>query len=153
VTDSAKDTEAHAVKWDLRHPDFNAPFAHTDAPFLSATPGGAWVAVGYDEFIESGSGDLAQVAWRQPGIVFFKYLHGMRSSGVQRGRAAGPCAASRLRAVAPGRSDVPRQLRHPWLPRATRRLHPWSTVVAGGARSTWMTYTLPMRLPRGVLSV
>lgn len=74
--DSAKDTEAHAVKWDLRHPDFNAPFAHTDAPFLSATPGGAWVAVGYDEFIESGSGDLAQVAWRQPGIVFFKYLLG-----------------------------------------------------------------------------
>ncbi len=30
-----------------------------------------------DEFIESGSGDLAQVAWRQPGIVFFKYLLGM----------------------------------------------------------------------------
>ncbi|MGP4053884.1 cytochrome P450 [Mycobacterium sp. 4D054] len=30
-----------------------------------------------DEFIESGSGDLAAVAWRQPGIVFFKYLLGM----------------------------------------------------------------------------
>lgn len=30
-----------------------------------------------DDFIESGSGDLAQVAWRQPGIVFFKYLLGM----------------------------------------------------------------------------
>src|SRR5947208_13709563 len=27
-----------------------------------------------DEFIEQGTGDLAQVAWRQPGIVFFKYL-------------------------------------------------------------------------------
>ncbi|PRC54119.1 cytochrome P450, partial [Mycobacterium sp. ITM-2017-0098] len=26
---------------------------------------------------ESGSGDLAQIAWRQPGIVFFKYLLGM----------------------------------------------------------------------------
>ena len=30
-----------------------------------------------DTFIELGSGDLAQVAWRQPGIVFFKYLLGM----------------------------------------------------------------------------
>jgi cytochrome P450 len=30
-----------------------------------------------DTFIETGSGDLAQVAWRQPGIVFFKYLLGM----------------------------------------------------------------------------
>lgn len=123
-----------------------APFAHTDSPFLAATPGGAWVATRYDEchrilqdsqhfssnptpegaqqlaadlmitmdpprqqgfrkvlnpyfsparmkalrpqiraetdrlidtFIELGAGDLAQVAWRQPGIVFFKYLLGM----------------------------------------------------------------------------
>src|SRR5262245_21360338 len=122
------------------------PFAHTDVPFLSATPGGAWVATRYaecykilqdwqhfsssptpegaeqlagdlvitldpprqqkfrkvlnpyfspvrmkalspqiraetdrliDDFIEDGAGDLAQVAWRQPGIVFFKYLLGM----------------------------------------------------------------------------
>ncbi|WP_372924868.1 cytochrome P450 [Mycolicibacterium hippocampi] len=30
-----------------------------------------------DGFIESGNGDLAEVAWRQPGIVFFKYLLGM----------------------------------------------------------------------------
>lgn len=30
-----------------------------------------------DDFIESGSGDLAQIAWRQPGVVFFKYLLGM----------------------------------------------------------------------------
>ena len=30
-----------------------------------------------DTFIEQGSGDLAQVAWRQPGIVFFKYVLGM----------------------------------------------------------------------------
>ncbi|ORB29000.1 cytochrome P450 [Mycolicibacterium parafortuitum] len=30
-----------------------------------------------DDFIESGAGDLAEVAWRQPGIVFFKYLLGM----------------------------------------------------------------------------
>ncbi len=30
-----------------------------------------------DEFIDSGAGDLAQVAWQQPGIVFFKYLLGM----------------------------------------------------------------------------
>ncbi|OMC40790.1 cytochrome [Mycobacterium sp. GA-1841] len=30
-----------------------------------------------DDLIESGSGDLAQIAWRQPGIVFFKYLLGM----------------------------------------------------------------------------
>lgn len=157
----SKRAEEHAENWDLRHPDFNdsdflydvysvmrekAPFAHTDTPFLSATPGGAWVAVRYeqchqilqdwqhfssnptpegaeqlagdlvitldpprqqkfrkvlnpyfsparmkalrtqiraetdrliDSFIEDGSGDLAQVAWRQPGIVFFKYLLGM----------------------------------------------------------------------------
>ncbi|MCT7657512.1 cytochrome P450 [Mycobacterium deserti] len=153
--------EEHARNWDLRHGDFadndflydvysvmrrDAPFAHTDSPFLSATPGGAWVATRYDEcyrilqdwqnfssnptpegaeqlagdlvitmdpprqqsfrkvlnpyfsparmkalrpqireetdrlidrFIEAGNGDLAQVAWRQPGIVFFKYLLGM----------------------------------------------------------------------------
>lgn len=30
-----------------------------------------------DGFIESGFGDLAEVAWRQPGVVFFKYLLGM----------------------------------------------------------------------------
>jgi cytochrome P450 len=153
--------EEHAQNWDLRHEDFkdndflydvyevmrqNAPFAHTDTPFLSATPGGAWVATRYaecykilqdwqhfssnptpegaeqlagdlvitldpprqqkfrqvlnpyfspgrmkqlrpqirdetdlliDTFIDQGTGDLAQVAWRQPGIVFFKYLLGM----------------------------------------------------------------------------
>ena len=153
--------EIHADNWDLRHEDFNdvdflydvyavmrqkSPFAHTDTPFLSATPGGAWVAVRYEEcykilqdwenfssnptpegaeqlagdlvitldpprqqkfrkvlnpyfsparmkalrpqirdetdllidtFIETGGGDLAQVAWRQPGIVFFKYVLGM----------------------------------------------------------------------------
>ncbi len=153
--------EEHAENWDLRHEDFqdndflydvyaimrqNAPFAHTDTPFLSATPGGAWVATRYgecykilqdwehfssnptpegaeqlagdlvitldpprqqkfrkvlnpyfsparmkalrpqirretdrliDTFIEQGTGDLAEVAWRQPGIVFFKYLLGM----------------------------------------------------------------------------
>jgi cytochrome P450 len=153
--------EIHADNWDLRHEDFNdvdflydvyavmrqkSPFAHTDTPFLSATPGGAWVAVRYQEcykilqdwenfssnptpeaaeqlagdlvitldpprqqkfrkvlnpyfsparmkalrpqiraetdllidtFVEAGSGDLAQVAWRQPGIVFFKYVLGM----------------------------------------------------------------------------
>jgi cytochrome P450 len=151
----------HAENWDLRDQDFNdndflytvysvmrknSPFAHTDSPFLSATPGGAWVAVRYNEcykvlqdwehfssnptpeaseqlagdlvitldpprqqkfrkvlnpyfspgrmkslqpeirtetdrlidtFIEEGTGDLAQVAWRQPGIVFFKYVLGM----------------------------------------------------------------------------
>jgi cytochrome P450 len=156
-----KSLQEHADNWDLRHEDFrdndflyavydvmrdNAPFAHTDTPFLSATEGGAWVATRYDdcyrilqdwehfssnpspegaeqlagdlvitldpprqqkfrkvlnpyfsparmkalqpqirsetdllidEFIESGTGDLAQVAWRQPGIVFFKYLLGM----------------------------------------------------------------------------
>ena len=156
-----KSLEQHAENWDLRHEDFNdndflydvysvmrrkAPFAHTDTPFLSATPGGAWVATRYEEcykilqdwqhfssnptpggaeqlagdlvitldpprqqkfrkvlnpyfsparmkalqpeirtetdrlidtFIEQGTGDLAQVAWRQPGIVFFKYLLGM----------------------------------------------------------------------------
>jgi cytochrome P450 len=156
-----KSLEEHAQNWDLRHEDFsdndflydvyevmrqNAPFAHTDTPFLSATPGGAWVATRYDEcykilqdwehfssnptpegaeqlagdlvitldpprqqkfrkvlnpyfsparmkalrpqirdetdrlidtFIKQGTGDLAEVAWRQPGIVFFKYLLGM----------------------------------------------------------------------------
>lgn len=156
-----KSLEEHAANWDLRHEDFrdndflydvyavmrrNAPFAHTDTPFLSATPEGAWVATRYEEcykilqdwehfssnptpegaeqlagdlvitldpprqqkfrkvlnpyfsparmkalqpqiraetdelidtFIEQGSGDLAQVAWRQPGIVFFKYVLGM----------------------------------------------------------------------------
>lgn len=30
-----------------------------------------------DNFIESGRGDLADVAWQQPGIVFFRYLLGM----------------------------------------------------------------------------
>ena len=30
-----------------------------------------------DEFIENGRGDLAMVAWHQPGIVFFKYVLGM----------------------------------------------------------------------------
>jgi cytochrome P450 len=30
-----------------------------------------------DNFIELGRGDLADVAWRQPGIVFFRYLLGM----------------------------------------------------------------------------
>jgi len=157
----AKSVDEHAENWNLRHEDFGdndflyavysamqqkSPFAHTDDPFLSATPGGAWVAVGYtecyeilkdwehfssnptpeaaeqlmgdlvitldpprqqkfrgvlnpyfspgrmrqlkpqirmetdkliDTFIESGTGDLAQIAWRQPGIVFFKYLLGM----------------------------------------------------------------------------
>lgn len=156
-----KSLEEHADNWDLRHDDFkdndflynvyevmrrNSPFAHTDTPFLSATPGGAWVAVRYedcykilqdwehfssnptpeaseqltgdlvitldpprqqqfrkvlnpyfspgrmkaltpqirdetdrliDDFIERGHGDLAEVAWRQPGIVFFKYLFGL----------------------------------------------------------------------------
>lgn len=158
---SRKPPEQHAQNWDLRHEDFNdndflydvysvmrrtSPFAHTDTPFLSATPGGAWVAVRYEEcyrilqdwqhfssnptpeaserlagdlvitldpprqqkfrkvlnpyfsparmkalrpqirdetdrlidgFIEAGRGDLADVAWRQPGIVFFKYVLGM----------------------------------------------------------------------------
>ena len=156
-----KSIEEHADNWDLRHEDFkdndflydvyevmrrNSPFPHTDTPFLSATPGGAWVAVRYedcykilqdwehfssnptpeaseqltgdlvitldpprqqqfrkvlnpyfsparmkaltpqirdetdrliDDFIVQGRGDLAQVAWRQPGIVFFKYLFGL----------------------------------------------------------------------------
>src|SRR6202012_2190820 len=59
-----KAPEEHAHNWDLRHEDFqdndflyyvysvmrrNAPFAHTDTPFLSATPGGAWVATRYTE--------------------------------------------------------------------------------------------------------
>ncbi len=35
-----------------------------------------------DDFIESGEGDLAQVAWRQPGIVFFRYLLGMPTDDV-----------------------------------------------------------------------
>jgi cytochrome P450 len=157
----ARSVDEHAANWNLRHEDFGdndflyevysamqrkAPFAHTDDPFLSATPGGAWVAVGYaecseilkdwehfssnptpeaaerlmgdlvitldpprqqkfrgvlnpyfspgrmrrlkpqirmetdaliDTFIETGTGDLAQIAWRQPGVVFFKYLLGM----------------------------------------------------------------------------
>jgi cytochrome P450 len=30
-----------------------------------------------DNFIESGRGDLAEVAWQQPGIVFFRHLLGM----------------------------------------------------------------------------
>lgn len=30
-----------------------------------------------DDLITTGRGDLAQVAWRQPGIVFFKYVLGM----------------------------------------------------------------------------
>jgi len=161
-----KSLEDHADNWDLRHEDFkdndflydvyevmrrNSPFAHTDTPFLSATPGGAWVAVRYedcykilqdwehfssnptpeaseqlagdlvitldpprqqqfrkvlnpyfsparmkaltpqirhetdrliDDFIEQGRGDLAQVAWRQPGIVFFKYLFGLPTDDV-----------------------------------------------------------------------
>jgi len=155
-----KPPEEHAENWDLRHQDFNdndllydvysvmrqKPFSHTEVPFLSATPGGAWVATRYAEcyrilqdwqhfssnptpkgaeqlagdlvitldpprqqkfrkvlnpyfsparmkalrpqiqaetdqlintFIEDGVGDLAEVAWRQPGIVFFKYLLGM----------------------------------------------------------------------------
>jgi len=161
-----KSLEEHAENWNLRHQDFkdhdflydvysvmrrNAPFAHTDTPFLGVTPGGAWVATRYeecyriaqdwqhfssnptpedaeqfagdllvtldpprqqkfrkvlnpyfsparmkalqpqirtetdrliDEFIEQGTGDLAQVAWRQPGIVFFKYLLGMPTDDV-----------------------------------------------------------------------
>jgi cytochrome P450 len=35
-----------------------------------------------DDFIADGRGDLAQVAWRQPGIVFFKYLLGMHIDDV-----------------------------------------------------------------------
>jgi cytochrome P450 len=35
-----------------------------------------------DAFIEQGSGDLAQVAWRQPGVVFFKYLLGLPTDDV-----------------------------------------------------------------------
>ncbi|MGZ5397197.1 MAG: cytochrome P450 [Mycobacterium sp.] len=156
-----KPPEDHAANLDLRHEDFNdndflydvyevmrrnSPFSHTDTPFLSATPGGAWVANRYeecykilqdwehfssnptpegaerlagdlvitldpprqqqlrkvlnpyfsparmkalkpqirdetdrliDDFIDQGWGDLAQVAWRQPGVVFFKYLFGL----------------------------------------------------------------------------
>jgi cytochrome P450 len=153
--------ESHAQNWDLRHTDFNdndllydvysvmrqgCPFPHTDNPFLAEIPGGAWVAVNYDDcyriaqdwehfsnnpapksadyvignlvvmmdpprqqklrkvlnpyfspaqmkalqpqiadetdlliddFIMDGAGDLAHVAWRQPGIVLFKYLLGI----------------------------------------------------------------------------
>lgn len=156
-----KSLEEHADNWDLRHEDFQdndylydvysvmrqtGPFAHTESPFLSVTPGGAWVATRYEEcyrilqdwqhfssiptpenaeqlagdmlvimdpprqqkfrkvlnpyfsparmkalrpvireetdrlidgFIEEGTGDLAEVAWRQPAIVFFKYLLGL----------------------------------------------------------------------------
>jgi cytochrome P450 len=156
-----KSPEEHAKNWNLRDEDFKendflydvytvmrqkSPFAHTDTPFLSATPGGAWVAMTYEEcctilkdwehfssnptpegtaalpgnivitldppqqqkfrkvlnpyfspgrmkqlrpqirmetdklidtFIEHGAGDLAHVAWTQPGVVFFKYLLGM----------------------------------------------------------------------------
>ncbi len=110
-----KPLEEHARNWDLRHEDFNDndflyavysvmrdrnAFSHTDTPFLSATPGGAWVATRQqkfrkvlnpyfsparmkaltpqirretdqliDVFIERGEGDLADVAWRQPGAV------------------------------------------------------------------------------------
>ena len=61
---TAKPPEEHAGNWDLRHEDFNdndflydvyavmrrnSPFAHTDEPFLVATPGGAWVATRYAE--------------------------------------------------------------------------------------------------------
>ena len=161
ISVTMKSPEEHAENLDLRHEDFNdndflydvydvmrrnTPFSHTDTPFLSATPGGAWVANRYEEcykilqdwehfssnptpegaeqlagdlvitldpprqqkfrkvlnpyfsparmkalrpqiraetdllidgFIEDGKGDLAQVAWRQPGVVFFKYLLGM----------------------------------------------------------------------------
>lgn len=38
---------------------------------------GAETDILIDDFIESGSGDLARIAWRQPGVVFFKYLLGM----------------------------------------------------------------------------
>ncbi|QNJ91780.1 cytochrome P450 [Mycolicibacterium fluoranthenivorans] len=158
--------ESHAQNWDLRHPDFNdndllydvytvmrqgCPFPHTDTPFLADTPGGAWIAVNYDDcyriaqdwehfsnnpapgsadfvigdlvvmmdpprqqklrkvlnpyfspaqmkalrpqittetdlliddFVADGTGDLALVAWRQPGIVLFKYLLGMPADDV-----------------------------------------------------------------------
>lgn len=158
--------ESHAQNWDLRHTDFNdpdllydvyrvmrtsCPFPHTDRPFLADTPGGAWIAVGYDdcyrivqdwehfsnnpgaaspdyvigdlvvmmdpprqqklrkvlnpyfspgrmkalrpritletdqlidEFIADGVGDLAAVAWRQPGLVLFKYLLGIPAQDV-----------------------------------------------------------------------
>ncbi|MCV7359619.1 cytochrome P450 [Mycolicibacterium fluoranthenivorans] len=158
--------ESHAQNWDLRHPDFNdndllydvytvmrqgCPFPHTDTPFLADTPGGAWIAVNYDDcyriaqdwehfsnnpvpgsadfvigdlvvmmdpprqqklrkvlnpyfspaqmkalrpqvttetdlliddFIGAGAGDLARVAWRQPGIVLFKYLLGIPAHDV-----------------------------------------------------------------------
>ncbi len=35
-----------------------------------------------DDFIAEGTGDLAQVAWRQPGIVLFTYLLGMPADDV-----------------------------------------------------------------------
>jgi cytochrome P450 len=158
--------ESHAQNWDLRHADFNdndllydvysvmrqgCPFPHTDTPFLADTPGGAWIAVNYDDcyriaqdwehfsnnpapesadyvigdlvvmmdpprqqklrkvlnpyfspaqmkalrpqiatetdlliddFVTAGIGDLATVAWRQPGIVLFKYLLGIPTDDV-----------------------------------------------------------------------
>lgn len=158
--------ESHARNWDLRHADFNdndllydvysvmrqgCPFPHTDTPFLADTPGGAWIAVNYDDcyriaqdwehfsnhptpasadfvigdlvvmmdpprqqklrkvlnpyfspaqmkalrpqiatetdlliddFVTDGTGDLARVAWRQPGIVLFKYLLGIPTDDV-----------------------------------------------------------------------
>ncbi|MDY6996121.1 MAG: cytochrome P450, partial [Actinomycetota bacterium] len=160
--------EEHAENWDLRHEDFNddgflydvyaamrkkKTFAHTDHPFLAATPGGAWVVVDYDDcytiaqdwqhfssnpipdvapdflgklvvvldppiqqqlrkvlnpyfsparmkalrpqiesetddlidrFAAAGCGDLAEVAWRQPGVVLFKYLLGMPTGDIPR---------------------------------------------------------------------
>ena len=159
--------ERHAQNWDLRNPDFNdpdllydvysvmrqgCPFPHTDTPFLAEIPGGAWIAVNYDDcyriaqdwqhfsnnpapasadhvigdlvvmmdpprqqklrkvlnpyfspaqmkalqpqiadetdrliddFIMNGIGDLARVAWRQPGIVLFKYLLGIPVDDVE----------------------------------------------------------------------
>ena len=64
VSVTMKSPEEHAENLDLRHEDFNdndflyevydvmrrnTPFSHTDTPFLSATPGGAWVANRYAE--------------------------------------------------------------------------------------------------------
>lgn len=158
--------ESHAQNWDLRHADFNdpdllydvyavmrrsCPFPHTDTPFLADTPGGAWIAVNYDDcyriasdwehfsnnpapesadhvigdlvvmmdpprqqklrkvlnpyfspaqmkalrpqiaaetdtlidhFVTEGTGDLAVVAWHQPGLVLFKYLLGIPAQDV-----------------------------------------------------------------------
>lgn len=57
-----RSADDHAENWDLRHEDFNdpdflyevysvmrtrTPFAHTDSPFLSATPGGNSVTRGF----------------------------------------------------------------------------------------------------------